>query len=76
MNDARRKQLALIKSQVEELVSRVESVRDDEQAAYDNMPEGLQQATNGEKSVDAVSTLDDALTSLGDAVNQLEAAAE
>jgi hypothetical protein len=76
MNDKRRKELAAIKSQVEELASRVEAVRDDEQDALNNMPESLQDAANGEKSRDAVSALEDAITSLENAATELETAAE
>ena len=44
MNKARRKEIQKAISKIEEMV---QQILDDEQDAYDNMPEGLQQSENG-----------------------------
>lgn len=57
MNADRRKQIS-------EAKSILESVRDDEQSAFDNLPEGLQQSERGQAMEQNVSYLDDAISSL------------
>ena len=64
MNAARRKLIVESLSKVEEILSVLEGVRDDEQEAYDNMPESLQQAERGEQSSEAISHLEDACSNL------------
>lgn len=49
----------------------IEGVRDDEQEAYDNMPEGLQCSERGEQMYEYVSTLDDAVDSINDTIDYL-----
>lgn len=62
MNKQRRKELEAILNELADLRSRLETVKDEEQDAYDNMPEGLQSSERGEKAEQACSSLDDALT--------------
>lgn len=42
MNKARRKQLAEISEQLQELRDRIEQLQEEEQEGYDNRPESLQ----------------------------------
>lgn len=71
MNKERRKEIAGIIADIEalhgtidDLRERVESVRDEEQEFFDNMPESLQQGERGQVAEAAVSALDDALSAL------------
>ena len=50
MNKPRRKQLMAISERLDELKSDLESVRDDEQNAFDQMPESFQSGERGQKA--------------------------
>ncbi|WP_026868777.1 hypothetical protein [Inquilinus limosus] len=76
MNAKRRAALDDIKSRIEALVSELETQRDDEQEAFDNMPEGLQMSARGDALQDNISNLDNAIDNLNDAVSDIEAAVE
>lgn len=75
MNKARRKQLADIRTKIEELQELLEEVRTDEQDAFDNLPESLQGAENGRAMEDAVYKMEEAAGWLEDALECLEDAA-
>lgn len=72
MNKARRKELrdALIEfrdkySEVKDkLIERLECVRDDEQEAYNNLPESLQLAERGDAMLECIDAINDALFEL------------
>jgi hypothetical protein len=76
MNNQRRKEINLIIGELAELRSRLETVQSEEQEAYDNMPEGLQQSERGEKAEAACSLLDDAMGAFDEIENALNEAAE
>lgn len=59
MNKQRRKELAEIINLIEEARERLEAVRDDEQEAFDNMPESFQYSERGETMEDYISTMDE-----------------
>ena len=44
-----RKEIAQHIASLEEIKNKLESMRDDEEAKYDNMPEGLQESERGER---------------------------
>jgi len=48
MNNERRKEIDRIISELQGLLSNIDDVLSEEQDAYDNMPEGLQQSERGE----------------------------
>ena len=73
MNKDRRKaisalveDIAKIAGQVDDFRSGVESVRDDEQEAFDNLPESLQEGDRGQVSQEAIDALEEALFTLED----------
>jgi hypothetical protein len=68
MNAERRKLIAKAETLVGEALSILTDVRDDEQSAFDNMPESLQQGERGQASEDAI----DALTEACDTLDQME----
>lgn len=72
MNDARRKQIEEAKVLLQKAVNLLEQARDDEQEAYDNMPESFQEGEKGEKAQQAIDALEDALGNLSDCADSLE----
>lgn len=74
MNNERRARINAIISQLQEINNEIESIRDDEQDAFDDMPEGLQQSERGERAQEAISNLEYA--TLDDVISYLESAAE
>lgn len=74
MNAQRRKQLERIIDKLDALNAEIESIRDDEQNAYDNMPESLQDSDRGERMTTIIDYIDDATSSLGDVIDYLESA--
>lgn len=89
MNKARRTLIDRECTAIRELVSQLrdhmealESLRDEEQECYDNMPEGLQGSDQGQRiegianDLDsAISTLDSAISEVDNAVDEIEEAA-
>lgn len=72
MNKARRKQIEEIAEQIGALKDRLEELRDAEQESFDNMPEALQQAENGQKMEAAVTTIEEVIDSLESASGDLQ----
>lgn len=65
MNKQRRKMLEDAQEKLLEIRGQIEAVKDEEQEAFDNMPEGLQSGEKGE-------TISGNLDILQDIVDQLE----
>ena len=76
MNTQRRKAIQAVLNELADLRSRIESAQSDEQDAYDNMPEGLQQSERGQKAEESCSRLDDAITAFDDLESALNDAIE
>lgn len=74
MNKNRRKQIDDILEQLNPLLLEIESVKDEEQEAYDNLPESMQNGDKGEKMSDAVNNLEYAFDSLTEVIDYLESA--
>lgn len=73
MNAQRRKALAELMDRISKLESdrdeikdALETLRDEEQESFDNMPEGLQQGDRGQAMEEAIGALDDAISNLED----------
>lgn len=73
MNKDRRKTIAAIYEQLEQLaalrdniVEQIETIRDEEQDYYDNMPESLQGGEKGDVASAAIDALDNAVNGLQD----------
>ena len=54
MNKERREQLIEVSELLSEAMSRLEEIREEEQEAYENLPEGLQYGANGNSMLDAI----------------------
>ena len=76
MNDARRKELDRAFGLIEEAKSIVDSVKSEEQDAFDNMPEGFQQGERGQAMEAAISAMDDVESDLDNAISNIETAKE
>lgn len=72
MNAERRKRIAEALVIIRTLHEEIEAIRDDEQEAYDAMPESFQNGERGEAMQNAIDTLDSAATSLDEASSTLE----
>ena len=72
MNKPRRNEIEKIIEELEGLRERIESVGNEEQEAYDNLPENLQCGEKGEAMEQAASDLDDAASSVGDIIDTLQ----
>ncbi|MBR1834471.1 MAG: hypothetical protein IJ785_03060 [Bacteroidales bacterium] len=71
MNAQGRKEIAKYIALLDEIKSKLESMKDDEKMKYDNMPEGLQESERGEQMQEAIEALDDAVMSLDEAIDRL-----
>lgn len=76
MNDKRRKAISKIEARIEECKSELETLRDEEQEAFDNVPESIQEGERGQAMETSISSLEDAISSLEDATNSLCSAVE
>lgn len=76
MNKQRRATIDTIRSKLEELAAEIESVKDEEQEAYDNLPESLQNGERGEAMMTAIENLVIAGSSIEEALDYLKAAQE
>lgn len=64
-----------VKADIESIKEAIDTERDDEQEAFDNLPEGLQQAERGQTMEQAVEYLDNAsavITDLFDAIDGVD----
>lgn len=62
MNKARRTEIEKVLNELADLRLRIESVLSDEQEAFDNMPEGLQQSERGQAAEECCSNIENALS--------------
>lgn len=72
MNNNRRKILKKAVLELDSLYDIISDVLSDEQDCLDNIPENLQGAERYEKMEDCVSLLDDVISSIDDARNNIE----
>lgn len=76
MNKARRSAIEKIRDKLMDLCEEIEQVKDEEQEAFGNMPEGLQSSERGEAMESAISGLEEAYDNVNSAVCSLEEAME
>ena len=72
MNKDRRYTISMILKKMNSIKDELENVKNEEEFAFDNMPENLQGSMRGEESQEAIETMDEALDSLEEAISQLE----
>ena len=71
MNNTRRKQIQAIIDKLEDLKSDIECLKDEEQEAFDNLPEGIQASERGEAMETAVYNLEEAYDNLDSVIDSL-----
>ena len=76
MNNDRRKRLNEVKERITAILCTIEEVRDEEEAAYENLPESLQESERGEKMYEAVEGLQDLYDNLESAADDIESIIE
>jgi hypothetical protein len=72
MNAKTRKLLKSAIETIEILHNSIETIRDEEQEKFDNLPEGLQQSENGQKFEETVGSLDEVISNLEDAIGNID----
>jgi response regulator of citrate/malate metabolism len=72
MNKQRRKQIEKATALMQEALDILENVKDEEQDAFDNMPEGLQGSEKGELMEEIIDYLEDSYGNLEYAIEDLE----
>lgn len=72
MNNQRRKRLKDAIKLLEQARSIIDSVRDEEEESYDNLPEGLQDSEKGGTMLDNMDVLEEQGESIGEIISELE----
>lgn len=72
MNKTRRRQIAKALSLIEQAYDLLTEVKDDEEMAYENLPESLQSSEKGDTMQNNISNLEDAISGLEDVQSSLE----
>lgn len=72
MNKNRRKEIESIIEELESLGSRIEAVKEEEDDAFNNIPESLQYSEKGELMEQNVEDLDEAFNGLSEVVEELQ----
>lgn len=72
MNNDRRKKLKQAVKMINEARDVVDGVMDEEQMAFDNLPEGLQEAEKGSEMEDNVSELESITEAIDEVVERIE----
>jgi len=76
MNKQRRAELDKIVLKLEEAKADIETIRDEEQEAYDNMPENLQMSDRGDAAQGRVDALDYAVDAFYEITDNINTAME
>ena len=76
MNMQRRKRIEKVGRMLEELLEEITALQEEEQEAYENMPESLQSSERGEAMYEAIENLESAVQSIEEANEYLVAAIE
>ena len=76
MNTIRRKELEGIVAALEDIRESIDCILYDEQEAYDNLPESLQESERGEAMENAIDAMGDAENMLEDVISYLNDAIE
>ena len=74
MNRTRREAIDDLIEQLENIQQQIEALKDEEQTAYDNLPETLQYSERGETMTEAIDNLESAESSVEEAIGYLTSA--
>lgn len=76
MNNTRRSQITDIMEQLSPLQTSIEELLEEEQEAFDNLPESIQDSERGEAIQAAIDNLEEAVGNCEELLNNLEMAKE
>jgi len=76
MNQEKRKELAKAISLMEEAKEIIESISEQEQECFDNLSENLQQSERGQRFEEIASQLSDVVSTIDEAISEVESASE
>jgi len=71
MNKARREQVKKVVDYIESAYIMLDGIKDDEEYAFNNLPDGIQESERGEIMEQNVDTMDDCINELWDIVDAL-----
>lgn len=74
MNKTRKKSIDTLMARLEDLRLDVEYLLDEEQEAFYNIPESLQESERGEAMQESIDALEEALSNLEEALDNLDTA--
>lgn len=72
MNKDRRKQLKNAIDKLQDVVYLLNDVKDDEDFAFNNLPEGLQCSMRGQDMEENINELEESVDAIGDVINVLD----
>jgi len=72
MNKERRKEIRRITEEIESLEMELQNVADEEQEAFDNLPENFQEGERGDKMTECIDALEEAISDLGTVRENIE----
>lgn len=72
MNQDRRNRLEKIQGLIDDAMAQLEQIREEEQEAFDNMPESFQDGERGETMQEHISNMEDAESSLDDVKSTID----
>ena len=72
MNKQRRKRIMECINKLEQIQYELEAIRDEEQGAFDNLPESLQSSEKGEVMEEYIDYINDADDTITDAIDYLD----
>lgn len=76
MNNQRRKQFEKLNTKIEEIKETAAALLEEEQDAFDNMPESFQEGEKGERAQSAIDALEALDYSLEEAIDHINTAIE
>lgn len=74
MNKSRRARLDKILEQIDDIICDINTVREEEEEAYENLPESIQDSDRGQAMTDAIDNLEEAINNLEDIEDYLNEA--
>ena len=74
MNKSRRFRIDAIIQQIEDLTSDIDLIREEEESAYENLPESFQESERGELMYEAIDYLENAISSMKEVTDYLNSA--
>lgn len=72
MNKERRKRLEVVAQTIDELVQEMYDIQNDEQDAFDNLPEGLQMSERGDQMQDNIDNIDSIISDLENIADEID----